>query len=389
MAWLKGMLAGVAMMTALVGTQATAEEVELPDRMTWTNYNSQSLMFAQSVAIGEILENKYGMKLTVMPVNSGFARTVALNGRADMILNGTDGYFAQEGAFAFARPGAGPMKVRLVLYNEIEPGNGVLAAGDAGIETAADIKGKRVAFLQGSPSSNKVVEATLAFAGLTWDDVTKIPVSSFSDAHDAIINGQADVASGNMIAASVERVASSPRGIQWIATPHDDAEGWARLNDVAPYIQKQVVDKGIGLEEGAGLQFNGYGYPEWLTKPDYDADAIYNLVKAIDLNFEEIVRSAPQSDGYALDKQRLQNQWPWHEGAIRYFKEKGLWNDEAQAHQDKLVERQDVLAKAWEEFTAGDAPSDEEAFAKAWGEARAAALEAADMPVVYRDVSGG
>ena len=37
-----------------------------------------------------------------------------------------------------------------------------------------------------------------------------------------------------------------------------------------------------------------------------------------------------------------------HDGAIRYFKEKGVWKDEHQKHNDALVRRQDVLQKAWD-----------------------------------------
>lgn len=375
---------------AFAGGAAADDGVKLPSQMTWTNYNSQSIMFAQAVAIGEFLDDKYGMRLTVMPVNSGYARALPLkSGRADMMLTGTDGFFAQEGAFAFAKAEAGPMPLQLVLYNEIQPGNGVLAAADADIASVSDLKGKRVTYLQGSPSSNKVVEATLAFADLTWDDVVRVPVSSFSDAHEAIINGQADAAAGNMISGSVERVANSPRGLVWPPTPHDDAEGWERLKAVAPYVQKANMTKGIGIEDGSSVEFNGYGYPEWLVMADYDADTVYNLVKAMDINFAEISASAPRSEGYALDRQNMQNAWPWHEGAVRYFKEKGMWTDADEAHNQGLLKRQKVLADAWAAFMAGDTPSGEEEFAKAWGKARAAALTEADLPVIYNDVWGG
>jgi hypothetical protein len=54
-----------------------------------------------------------------------------------------------------------------------------------------------------------------------------------------------------------------------------------------------------------------------------------------------------------------------------------------QAHNDKLIGRQKVLIDAWAAYTK-DAPSDEDAFAKGWGEARVAALEAAGLDPVMR-----
>lgn len=373
--------------TLLLTAPAAAQDVTLPDRMTWTNYPSQSLMYAQSIAIGEVLENHYGMRLQVMPIRNGFARTLPLiQGQADLMWTGTDGYMAQEGAFIFAKEGYGPQPLRLVILNEITPGNGVAVAADAGIESPADMAGRRVTWVQGSAAPNKIVEATLAFGGLTWDDVVKVPVSSFADGNEAVINNQADVTQANMIAATVERIANSPRGLFWPPTPHDDEAGWERLKSVAPYIQQQEICKGIGVPQGECVEINGYGYPEWLVMADYDADVVYNLLKAMDVHHEEIVAKAPQADGYALDKQNIMNSWPWHEGAVRYLEEKGLWSEEAQAHQDELVRRQEVLAEAWTSFTAGDTPSGETEFAMAWGEARAAALREADLPVVYETV---
>ena len=50
----------------------------------------------------------------------------------------------------------------------------VVAAKDSGIKTAADLKGKRVAWVIGAPSLNQNIAAILAFANLTWDDVKRV-----------------------------------------------------------------------------------------------------------------------------------------------------------------------------------------------------------------------
>ncbi len=53
-----------------------------------------------------------------------------------------------------------------------------------------------------------------------------------------------------------------------------------------------------------------------------------------------------------------------------------------QAHQDNLVERQNVLLSAWESFMQ-DAPSDDEAFTTDWMEARATALNDAGFEPIF------
>lgn len=70
-----------------------------------------------------------------------------------------------------------------------------------------------------------------------------------------------------------------------------------------------------------------------------------------------------------------------HEGAIRYFKEKGLWTAEYQKHNDEWVKRQDTLAAAWAAYKA-KASSDEKEFKQGWMKGRAAALTEAGMEPV-------
>ncbi len=68
---------------------------------------------------------------------------------------------------------------------------------------------------------------------------------------------------------------------------------------------------------------------------DTDADLVYNMTKAMVELFPEYEGKAPGINGWALDKQDFAWVVPYHEGAIRYFEEKGVWSDEAQAHNDQ------------------------------------------------------
>lgn len=67
---------------------------------------------------------------------------------------------------------------------------------------------------------------------------------------------------------------------------------------------------------------------------------------------------------------------PYHDGAIRYWKERGLWKPEHQTHNDRLVARQKVLADAWKSVQASGI-ADEKAFEQAWMKARVDALKKA------------
>jgi hypothetical protein len=124
-----------------------------------------------------------------------------------------------------------------------------------------------------------------------------------------------------------------------------------------------------------------YPYPLFVATPRVSDQVAYGLTAAIMENYEDIKDSGPSMDGYQLDRQLLSYVFPYHEAAVAYFKEKGLWTEADQHHNDELLRRQDVLADAWQDFAAKDVA--EEDFAEAWMKARAAALTAAKLPVIF------
>ena len=80
-----------------------------------------------------------------------------------------------------------------------------------------------------------------------------------------------------------------------------------------------------------------------------------------------------------MDRQKLEQAFiPYHEGAIRYFREVGVWTPEAEAKQQENLFRQQVLKRAWEKFLP-TAPEDYLEFEQAWLAFRTSALEAENL----------
>ena len=48
-----------------------------------------------------------------------------------------------------------------------------------------------------------------------------------------------------------------------------------------------------------------------------------------------------------MERQVFDWSGPYHEGAVRYFKEIGVWKPAHQRNNDMLIKRQKVLAQAW------------------------------------------
>ena len=381
-----GLAAGACLFVAgTSGARAQDDNIDLPQQIVWTSYGVGSGAYNQGVAIGSALKNELGVNLRILPGKNDISRILPMKrGTASFSLAGIgDTYMAQEGVFEFGTRAWGPQKLRVVLASRGTSGISLATAGDAGIETLSDVAGKRVAWIAGSPTNNENIAALLGVVGLTWDDVEKVEFGGYGDAVNGIINNQADVIYAPSHSGMMFQLEASPRSLHWVPIPHDDAEGWARLKEVAPYFVPTMATSGAAVSEDNPLEAATYPLPIMTTYAEQDEALVHEMTEAMVTLFPDYDGAAPGIDGWALDRQTFDWAVPYHAGAVRYLKEAGVWTDAFESHNNSLIERQEVLAKAWEAYVASAPEEEEEAFLEGWMSARAAALTAAGMPPVY------
>ena len=375
-----------AAIVAVAAAPAVAQSIKLPETLTWTAYDVGSGGYNQAVAIGNALKNKLGINLRVLPGKNDVSRNIPLrDGRALFSANGIGGsYLAQEGVYEFGAREWGPQAVRSLILNNSDALLTIVTAKDANIVTAADLKGKRVAWVVGAPSLNQNITALLAFAGLTWNDVKKVEFGGFGQAMDAIIANQVDAAFSSTISGQAYKIASSPRGIRYPIFAHADKVAWARVNKIAPFFVPAFGTEGADLSPEKKAEAATYPYPVLMTMAATDTDLVYNMTKAMVELFPDYKDGAPGNLGWDIKRQIFAWAIPMHDGAIRYYKERGLWTAEHQKHNDAMIKRQDLLAAAWKAYLPA-APADEKDFAKGWMKARAEALTKAGLDIVVTE----
>jgi ABC-type glycerol-3-phosphate transport system substrate-binding protein len=74
---LRGAAVATAVAMACIGS-AAAQDVKLPGTLTVTAYETGSNTFNQAVAVGQMLKNKYGTDLRVLPADNNVARQKVL-----------------------------------------------------------------------------------------------------------------------------------------------------------------------------------------------------------------------------------------------------------------------------------------------------------------------
>lgn len=374
----------VVMMAAVVSPLQAGEddfEPNFPRTMSWSAYNLGTTGYNQAVAIGKALKDNYDVNLRVLPGKNDVSRLLPLQrGRVQFSANGVATYFGQEGVFQFAGKTWGPMPLRMVMASHGESNQALGVADDLGIKTYADLRGKRVPYVRGAPALNVTTEAFLACGGLTWDDVERVDFPGYSAMWTGVVNGQVDAAYATTVSGPTRKLEASPRGIFWPPAPHDDEGCWERMGAVVPFMQKHVATRGAAISVDNPHEGATYPYPMLITLADQDEQLVFDLARAIDVHYDDYKNADPGSIGWAMDRQNFQWVVPFHEGSVRYFQSIGVWSDEAQAHNQRLIERQDVLAQAWQAHKADD-PDD---FSEVWMSRRAEALTAAGFDPIWR-----
>ena len=361
-----------------------AEDAKLPAALTLTAYDTGSSGFNIAVAVGKTLKDKHGSDVRVLPAGNDVARLAPLRAnRAQASAMGIGVYFAQESVFEFAVKDWGPQQLKLILSamdcNSISLG----VAKDTGVKEVKDLKGKRVGMVVGSPALNQNAFAVLAFGGLTRGDMKFVEFSSYGAMWKGMLNNEIDAAIASNISGQVKEVETSPRGIIYPPTPAADTEGWARLHKIGPYFQPHKVTCGASVPAGGMVELPSYPYPIFTAYATQPVDLVYNLAKAMIANYDDYKDAAPGAAGLEVKRQNLSWVLPYHEGAVKALKEAGAWKPEHEAHNQKLLTRQETLANAWAAFLKTNPSDDKTAFTAGWMTARKAALAAGGMDPIF------
>lgn len=375
---------------ALFMSQAQAQDQspQLGRTMSWTAYNLGTTGYNQAVAIGKALKDNYDVNLRVVPGKNDVSRLLPLvKGRVQFSANGVATYFAQEGVFQFAGPRWGPLPLRLVMMSYGDSNQALGVAADLQIRSYADLRGKRIPYVRGAPALNVPTEAFLACGGLTWDDVIRVDFPGYSAMWTGVVNGQVDAAYANTVSGPTRKLEASPRGIFWPPAPHEDQACWQRMGQIVPFLIPHRATRGAGISTAVPHEGATYPYPLLIALQDQDEALVHDLAKAIHIHYDEFKDADPGAIGWALERQIFDWSVPFHAGAVRYFKSIGVWGAEDDVHNNRLIQRQVVLAEAWQIHLARELAAED--FVSAWYASRAAALQAAGFDPVWLNPEPG
>ncbi|MBA7655044.1 hypothetical protein ES703_62941 [subsurface metagenome] len=206
--------------------------------------------------------------------------------------------------------------------------------GDSPAKTIADLKGTRhVTFAEGTHFV-LYTEALLANAGLTFDDITPVPVANPVESVRAVMDGRADAAQV-AVGAPIATEAVANIDLRWLPVDPSPA-AVKRMKDVVDVAYVAEVPGGvhIGIPEPQLLMHLDVVF---VAHEDISEAAVYELAKALWENNDELLEKPGlfewTPDKYLATEHRV----PYHPGAIKFYKETGLWTKEMEEFQKSVL----------------------------------------------------
>jgi len=197
---------------------------------------------------------------------------------------------------------------------------------DSPVQSIAELKGRRMP--SGWAQQTGVIQhasAMLANGGLTYKDVVSVPAVNVVRAADDFKAGKLDVLYFAVGAPKVQEVASSVGGLRQLAFSNS-ADALARMHAVRPeyyVVELKPAPHIVGIDKPTLVQAFDFIIGVGAHVSD---DAVYDFVKAVHGNRKALAEGHPSLNLFNPDNAgKLQPTLPHHPGAIRFFKEAGIW----------------------------------------------------------------
>ncbi|HDR16734.1 MAG TPA: TAXI family TRAP transporter solute-binding subunit [Desulfobacteraceae bacterium] len=224
-------------------------------------------------------------------------------------------------------------KIRLVAVGHTSDTHWIVRKNSP-IQSISDFKGKTIGVgPAGSATLNIYSKKHLETGwGLTFDDFSP-KYLSFSEVTRGIRDNTIDagiIAAGAPLASVMELARDIP--IRLIETEPDVLK---RLREAYSNVVPLVIP--AGTYQGIDKDVHTYTLPQmWLCRTDLDEDLVYQIIKAVYEHEEEKNAIHPLARMYTLENAfRGTPGVPvgFHPGAIKYYKEKGIWDKREQYYE--------------------------------------------------------
>lgn len=324
----------VALMAACL-TWSSAAQAELKSITIGSNRQG-SVFYLLASGFAKELQQQLKVRSTAQP-HAGSTVYLPVVDKGEMTLginNSMDSGAATRGGAPFK---AQLPNIRALARVWVIP-YGILVKKDDGINTVADLKGKKYVTETG-PIVNltNLNMAWLKSAAMSVDDITAIKSGGIVDNVNKVVEGRADAAPAAMGMPVVRKAhASVPGGIKFLPIGPQGSDALiggevpgartllVKPSKRMPFVTEPITVTAFDAYLNAGSQVS-------------EEDA-YRIIKALHTEWPKLQEAyGPLRGVKQTELTPSSNPHPYHDGVVRYMKEVGLWTAENQAAQDRAL----------------------------------------------------
>ena len=309
-------------------SSAALRRVTIGANPAGTNFNVIAGGFAQ------LIQRRLGIPSIVRPY-AGSSAYVPLLHRGEITLGinaSIDSYLAYRGEAPYIAP-----LTRIRALMAIYPlGYAYWVKASSGLRRLEDLRGRRVVLNYRSlVQLSRLNRAILASAGLGEQDVEVVTAAGLPEGASLVAEGRADAcAMGYRLPLVLQMHATIPGGLRFLPVGGDEA----KVGEIMPGAWVDTIEPS-GTTVGIDGPIRVAMYDTYLTAGLHieDEDA-YRLVELLYGSWEELQRDytlladVPRSSLVPSN-----NPLPYHAGAVAYFKDAGLWTEEHERTQTRLL----------------------------------------------------
>jgi len=193
---------------------------------------------------------------------------------------------------------------------------------NSGVKTLADLKGKRVVVGPAGAGFEYFLEPILKAHGVAYDDFTPLH-NTQAGAVDMLADGSAAAAflGGAVPTASITQVSAS-QDIHFIPF---DVQAKENLFKNYPFFVGATIPANTYRGQNDAFEGMNVGSMHLITRASLDEETVYQFTKTLYEKRAEVVQKHPA--GRAINPKNIIHDTgtPFHPGAIKYFKEIGIW----------------------------------------------------------------
>jgi TRAP transporter TAXI family solute receptor len=262
----------------------------------------------------------HGLRCTVESTGgSVFNINAVMSGDMDIGFAQSDTqYYAMKGEGAFKDKPQPKLRALFSVYPELFT---LVTRQDANIKTFADLKGKRMNIGDPGSGTRSTTELVMAATGLKKEDLRLATELKFVEMAPALCDNKIDAftfVAGHPNAIFQEAATSCASSIATVSGPGID-----KLVKDNPFYAKATIP---------GKMYKGTDNPQpsfgvlatVVASADMPEATAYTITKAVFDNFEDFKKLHPAVANITKESMLEGNTVPFHPGAVKYFKEKGV-----------------------------------------------------------------